>query len=527
MSVLKSIAVFILLICLETAIQAQKECLLLSTAPTLGTRSSFAVSDGSFSPDEIIDSIQVSIETNGGIFSGDTDDVWLDIGPRAWKIGDNFGAGTTITTALSAADINNSYFQLSGAGKLRVKDIAYIRLEKKGICGLTDAPDSLLDLLFPGGATPANLLPSARAEIEKAQAAIGLANDGLALHKKAIEAEQNVINDIDAKLNQLNSLKSTAEKTAIDLNSALIQKQHDIESGSIKHFESVVEHFSDEVCASIAKFTGLCLAKKLVDKTRVVQHVTQTYSDAQQFIVNQQAKIATVEKQVVDLQTSITNTASEKAAHMATLSQMLEDKTAEADLAKASKTLTYAKEYARQLDDLAQQALAGLSVPQPGQWNLHSVTVAVNGKKLTSFLVDRRLKRHASSVQFYLRSLTPDEEFNHGLRANVPQEQDEKRPNKDELVAGITTQFFKDNGISGWEGRPLTSAAVIGILRHRPSPGTDNFVSFDLELQEVEARGRFYSLSSAEVPRFIRIEYNNVSDTRYLQWPVGTRIYAQ
>ena len=219
---------------------AQKECLLLTAPPTFGHSSAFAASDEPLSPNEPIDSIQVRIETGTGLFSADSDDVWLDIGPRAWKIGDSFGSGSTVTTLLSAADIDNAYFKPTVSGKLRVKDIAYIRLEKKGICGLTGAPDSTLDLLFPGGATPGNLLPSARAEIEKAQAALGLADDALALHQKAIAAEQKEINDLDQKLNELNTLEVIAEKIAIDLNTGLLQKQHDIESGAIQHLENVV-----------------------------------------------------------------------------------------------------------------------------------------------------------------------------------------------------------------------------------------------------------------------------------------------
>ena len=136
-----------------TSLRAQKECLLPS-APTLGQSSAFVATNESLLPDEPIDSIQVRIETGSGIFTNDTDDVWLDLGPRAWKIGDEFRSGSTTTKLLTQADIDHPYFEVQKVGKLRVKDIAYVRIEKKGICGLTDAPDSLLDLAFSRRSDP-------------------------------------------------------------------------------------------------------------------------------------------------------------------------------------------------------------------------------------------------------------------------------------------------------------------------------------------------------------------------------------
>jgi len=506
---------------------AQKECILVPTAPVLGTASSFSATSDALQPEEEVTSIQIRFETGTGIFTSDTDDVWFDIGPRAWKVGDDFGSGTSKTIALTAEDINNAYFNLGPEGKLKVKDIAYVRVEKKGICGLTDAPDILLDLAFPGGATPANLLPQALGDFDKAQTALGVANDVLQFHQKAIQAEQEAIDKLTGTIAALRNSETSVEKQALDVGTGILQKQHDMETGAIQQFENVVETYTDKVCGGIAGIIPVCILWNTVQKTRIVQHITQAWTDATQWIVNEQTQAASLGKQALDLQTSITNTLSEQAGHSATLTQLLADKTAEANVAIASQALDAAKAYDQALNDLAQKALSGIPVPQPGQWDLHAVTVAVNGKVLSTFIVDRRLKRNDSSAISYLKPLSPEDEFIFGLRANIPQEQNEERPNSDEIAAGITTPFFKDNGISGWQPRPLAAASALGILRHKPSPGADGFVSFDLELQQVEARGRSFKVNEIGAPRYLRIEYSNVADTRYLQWSIGTHLLVQ
>ena len=118
------------LLAVPTIAAAEKECIVVPTAPIIGTASSFSTISGALQPEEEVTSIQIRFETGSGIFSGDTDDVWFDIGPRAWKVGDDFGSGTSKTVSLNDGDIKNAYFNLSPGAKLKVKDIAYIRVEK-------------------------------------------------------------------------------------------------------------------------------------------------------------------------------------------------------------------------------------------------------------------------------------------------------------------------------------------------------------------------------------------------------------
>jgi hypothetical protein len=110
-------------------------CPLVTKPPTLAREVSPQFVNGSFGPNEEVNSIQVTFVTGNGMFSGTTDDVWLDLGPRAWKVGEKFEEGPTKSFDLNVYD---PYFEGAGSGKLRIRDIAYVRVEEKGICGLTN-----------------------------------------------------------------------------------------------------------------------------------------------------------------------------------------------------------------------------------------------------------------------------------------------------------------------------------------------------------------------------------------------------
>ena len=324
---LRSILLSMVISVASTFLRAQTECL-LPAAPTFGHSSVFVANNDTLLPDEPITSIQVRIETGGGIFTDDTDDVWLDLGPRAWKIGDDFKSGSTTTTLLTQADINHSYFEVEKGGQLRVRDLAYVRIEKKGICGITDAPDSLLDLAFPGGATPANLLPSARAEVEKAQAALGTAKSALTLHVSLVHSEQAAIDALNSDMTKLLSLQATAEKAAIDLDTNLQQKELDLQRGVIVHVQPITEHYMNEICDNwFARLNLMCVVG--VPSTRIVWKATQAYLDAMQWLQDQRAKIAAVAKDKAQLQSDLEATARTKGVHVATLNQLLADETAE------------------------------------------------------------------------------------------------------------------------------------------------------------------------------------------------------
>jgi hypothetical protein len=244
-------------------------------------------------------------------------------------------------------------------------------------------------LAFPGGATPFNLLPSARALIEQATA----------------------VADADLRLQQLQqeavSTRTKLQNQIADLKSRIQEKMLQIETEIIKRVETAVENVACKVPV-ISLIT--CPAVKLVET------VTKAYLDAQKLIIDLSGRIDELLKQLNDVQAVVDRAVLDKANALVRLRAKLENPAVQFGLDAAGPTLDKLQEFAKSLDDLVKKAAAGLSVPQPGQWNLQAVSLAVNGKRFLSFDVEGgRLKRDRPSVTYYPARISPEELFVFGL----------------------------------------------------------------------------------------------------------------
>jgi hypothetical protein len=95
-----------------------------------GYAASAPIPKGQIAPDEPIRSLAITISTSSDPLSGTTDDVWLDIGPKAWKIGDDFDKGTTKTILVDLNTADNN-LDIPLLVPLYVRDISQLRIEKK------------------------------------------------------------------------------------------------------------------------------------------------------------------------------------------------------------------------------------------------------------------------------------------------------------------------------------------------------------------------------------------------------------
>jgi hypothetical protein len=104
-----------------------------------------------FPVEEPIRTLALRITTSTDLLGGTSNEIWFDIGPRAWKLPGSFPRGETRTIDLDLAAPREV--------GLVVGDIVLLRLEKKGINGWTNAPDSLFDLApkYRGDVTPERL----------------------------------------------------------------------------------------------------------------------------------------------------------------------------------------------------------------------------------------------------------------------------------------------------------------------------------------------------------------------------------
>jgi hypothetical protein len=143
-----------------------------------------------------------------------------------------------------------------------------------------------------------------------------------------------------------------------------------------------------------------------------------------------------------------------------------------------------------------------------GGWKPESLSLLVNGRVYgETFTVNQWLRKRRSEWRRLLRPLPPDEQFVRGLRLEI----NSATGRFGEVIAWVTTKF-KNRGISGWNPGPVETATVTGVLKRKPSFGTDGFASLDMELESAEVGGRRFALDgSAGIrhKRYIRIEYKH------------------
>ena len=123
---------------------------------------------GTGSKDEVLQTLAVMIGTSSDPFSGTSEDTWLDVGPSAWKLGSDFPTGST---RISQIDVSHAdpAIDIPGLVPLTVGDITQVRIDKKGLCEPTNAPDSVAAMALPSVPTPADLVDVAQKQVALGQ----------------------------------------------------------------------------------------------------------------------------------------------------------------------------------------------------------------------------------------------------------------------------------------------------------------------------------------------------------------------
>ena len=192
-----------------------------------------------------------------------------------------------------------------------------------------------------------------------------------------------------------------------------------------------------------------------------------------------------------------------------------------------------AKKSVNELEDFVNNVLPQIpfpDIPKPGQWMPKSLTLVVNGSEYIDCEINQRLRRGCPSWTGFWETVSPEDQFVNGLRVvNMSESGDFDR------LTTAFTGFFKVQDISGWEVAPVKKAKIVGTLKHAPSPGLDEFVSLDLQIESIKVNGKKYILDgnqSLRHLRFIRVEYhhrknNGEDDERFKQWQVGQRFEVE
>jgi len=484
-------------------------------------------SDKQTPPCELVTSLAVRITTSNDLLAGANDpltgkpdDIWLDIGPKAWMIsglGDfSRGATTTITLDPTNVDGGDCSALTPGNVPLYVGDIVKARVEKKGIslpeiCGVAEGPDSLVDTGVEIPITPSAALSDMQAQIQVQRQALQIAHDAIDKLATEIGQLQKAVDDADAIINQGSKL---TQKVA-DVQNTIVDVQHQITDAVLKG--------TDKICHNETISVGICI----LDPPSCL--VSRLVCAANPEFQKLNDRVAQLEKDLNNAQADVAGFAIRLQAAIAT-------KTTDFQL-EADKQITLKANQAAfdaetavfnglnsavsDLKDLIDHVLPGISIPLPGQWKPDSITLVVNGRDYVTFANNYgRLQQGHSEWENRVRSMSDGEYFVQGLRVNITKPG--CVPTDIEKECGwdtfLTTPFAKMRGFSGWDDLKLGDVTVTGVLRHNPSPGEDAYVSFDLEVRTVDVGGRTYILgdgSPIRDARYVRIEYLHGSDERY------------
>jgi hypothetical protein len=507
---------------------------------------------------EPIQTLDVKIITDNGLFSGTDRDVWIDIGPKAWKLTGGFESGSTRTFTLNPnrMDENSSFSEDSVP--LFINDIKFIRLEKKGIAlndippptpefiallpiarkigGITNAPDSLEDFLaLPGGVTPQSLLGDAKRGLDTADLALNEAQGRLS-------DAQHVFDEADKLVSEKTKILTDAEKEVDRLQNIASSAASDLSNLDNRLNDAAFKFTFRTICQQVRNWKLACVKTLPLGVTvPIFCFVTEQVCHEERFITDAWNALNRTRPDVESRKV-----AAENAVRIARLGldPLRQARTGaevartiaqtNLDLAKgavniARDRVNLAQDKFNKLDDFVKHMLPNLptlEIPKPGQWVPKSIALSVNGIEYIRCDVNERLRRGHPSWTGFWEPVSPEDIFVNGLRVTNMS----ASKGLDEFAAGLTT-YLKVNDISGFEPGPIKKAKIIGVLKHEPSPGKDEFVSLDLLIESIKVDGKEL-ISRVNHPRFIRVEYrhrknSNEDDDRYKEWHPEQRLQVE
>jgi hypothetical protein len=498
-----------------------------------------------------IRSLAVRVVTSDSLFSGTERDVWIDIGPKAWKLEGTFPRGSTRTVPLPVNNVAANSGLTPGEVPIFWNDVKFVRLEKKGISladlppltpelialqpigrsigGITNAPDDLLDLTMLGGPTPQNMLQDSRAKL----AATRLALDQ---QEAALVLLRNSLTESNQSLQQKILLFNEAVTKVIQLQSEATQAANQLSTVQNRLADVGFKFVSNTICTSRNVVVGLCVLNPLncltaVTTCRVVR--TDVVTDAWNILNNTLPGLQQrATNKAIDLNAALLvkqTTESNRLAAEAVVAALQLQIDFAVTLTAAARTAVQVSQVAfDELDNFIRNILPNISlpdIPKPGQWEPRNLVLIINGRDYVRCEINQRLKRGRPSWVGVWSSVSPEQQFINGLRVNINSDSS----GLDRYASALTT-YFKVSDISGWESAPVEKAKIVGVLKHEPSEGADGFVSLDLQIESIEVNGTTYILDDnhgIRHIRFIRVEYLHRhffrDDKRYKQWNAGQR----
>ena len=458
----------------------------------------------------------------------DSDRVWIELGPHAWNLGRDFGRGS-----LRKCDLD-----LNGLPTLRVRDLIEVSVEKDGLYGYTDGPDSFFEI---EGFSIWDPNPAGMIRFFKEQASI--AAYSVIQAQAAVDTLSRQIQSVGREISSAESQISSAAQAVIDaqasidsLNAPVVAAQRALEearkvydgiSDTIPDPTAIVGHWLHIHIPQIPN-PAKAAAKIAVDNATTALQKVNAKVDPVQIAKFTAARSHALELKAAQLSIKASADLRKKALEIALKNAQLPLDASRKASENVAAALDSMERLAGSLPDPAKEG------PKPGEWNPHSVKLTINGHIVVGPLtIDRRLRRYSSFwTEFLYPEMKAPEKFYKGLRVQAPA----ASSGSEQAIALITT-VFKLGDVSGWHDYPeipVKNGKVVGILVNPPSPGWDWYESLDLAVESASADGMAPVLIDAshgfDVKRFVRVEMMRVAKNGHVDmhsftqnWKPGNR----
>jgi hypothetical protein len=373
-----------------------------------------------FEPQEVIQQMEITIRTSADIFSETENDVWLDVGPRAWRLFGKFQRGAIRSFSINTADIEQTASAcVSRESRLHVGDIIGFRLEKKGVSvpemgGITNGPDDPMEQYEPDSVRADRYLKKMNHAVNRAQSKLDALQDSL-------EAVQFLIDSFRALDRRIG---------LIDYQLKTIPVQIDFLTNELNHAQKIASDFQEDEKA--AKFIGNSKMMTTNELYRFMQSYKQEFHNK---YADEQKHHDALKQELDTLQVQLKNLNLEKEG-IESLLVALEKHQTELYCHRGSIELMIANERGHEtkllteynpLAEWANNVLGAIEekdIPSKGQWKPEWMIVKINGRFFGKYAINERLKKGHSMWQVDLDTahggMRWQEKLLRSLRANPP-----------------------------------------------------------------------------------------------------------
>jgi hypothetical protein len=373
-----------------------------------------------FQPQEVIQQMEVTIRTSADIFSETENDVWLDVGPRAWRLFGKFQRGGIRSFAINTTDVDPSASAcIARESRLHVGDILGFRLEKKGISipemgGISNGPDDPMEKYEPDSVRADRYLKKMNHAVNKSQSKLDMLQDSLSAVQFLIDSFRTLDRQIGL----------------IDYHLKTMPIQIAFLTNELNHSKKIAEDYNED--ETVAKYIGNSKMMTTNELYSFMQSYKQAFHDK---ATEEQKHLKVLQQELDTLKVQFKNLQLEKES-MQSLMAAFEKHQTELYCHRGSIELMIASERGHEtkllteynpLVEWANNVLGAIEekdIPSKGQWKPEWMIIKINGRFFGKYAINERLKKGHAYWQVELDTTNGgmrwQEKLLRSFRANPP-----------------------------------------------------------------------------------------------------------